>query len=282
MNGVLLVNKPSNYTSRDIVNIVGKMLGTKKVGHTGTLDPMATGVLVLCIGNYTKLVDIITCTNKEYIAEITLGTDTDTLDITGNVINDIDAIYNKEAIIKVLKEFNGKYMQEVPIYSAIKIKGMKLYDYARACKSVELPKREVEIKEIELLDVRYDNNKTIFSIKTLVSKGTYIRSLARDIALKLNTVGCMSKLTRTMQGKFSISSCCSLDDIKESKYKLLNLDDILDYKIIDVDDKLDKLVRNGCPIDNIYKEEYIIFKGNNLLVIYKDNNGILKSYVKLK
>lgn len=126
MNGILLVNKKENWTSRDVVNKVGKILGTKKVGHTGTLDPLATGVLVLCIGSATKLNEILTSTYKEYEAEITLGLLTDTLDITGNELKEEKVKVNKEQILEALNKMTGKYVQEVPIYSAVKVNGRKL------------------------------------------------------------------------------------------------------------------------------------------------------------
>ena len=197
MNGVLFINKEKGYTSRDVVNIISKHLKVKKVGHTGTLDPMATGVLIVCVGSATKLVDIITNEDKEYIAEITLGIETDTLDITGNIIKEEKVKIPKEKIIEVINSMKGSYNQEVPMYSAIKIDGKRLYEYARNKEKIDLPKRLVNIKEINLIDdIKYINDKTIFKIKCLVSKGTYIRSLVRDIASKLNTIGVMSELIR--------------------------------------------------------------------------------------
>ena len=167
MNGILLVNKEKNYTSRDIVNIVSKKLKTRKVGHTGTLDPLATGVLVLCIGNATKLVEILTSTEKEYEAEIILGIKTDTLDITGNILKEENTFKTKEEIESVLQKMTKKYEQTVPIYSAVKINGKKLYEYARNNEEIELPKRMVEIKKLELInDIKYIEGKTIFKIRT--------------------------------------------------------------------------------------------------------------------
>ena len=155
MSGIIVINKPSNYTSRDIVNIVSRELHTKKVGHTGTLDPMATGVLVVCAGEATKLVELITDTYKEYEAEITLGILTDTLDSEGNILKEEDVSFTKEEITKAISSMKGKYIQEVPIYSAIKVNGKKLYEYAREGIEVTLPKREVDIKEIELISDIY-------------------------------------------------------------------------------------------------------------------------------
>ena len=277
MNGIIIINKPQGITSRDVVNIAIKKLGIKKIGHTGTLDPIATGVMVICIGPSTKLVDMLTSNDKEYIAEVTLGIKTDTLDITGNVIDTLDVNVTKEAIINVLNSFKGKYMQEVPIYSAVKINGKKLYEYARCNEKITLPKREVEIKNIELLD--YNKNK--FTFKCLVSKGTYIRSLIRDICDKLNTLGTMSKLTRTKQGKFSIDECISIDSISRDNIK--NIKDILDIKKIIVDDYLKFKIINGQILDNIYNTNEVLFINNNEVLaiykIYEKDNKKLKPYI---
>lgn len=273
MNGILLVNKKENWTSRDVVNRVGKILGTKKVGHTGTLDPLATGVLVLCIGSATKLNEILTSTYKEYEAEITLGLLTDTLDITGNELKEEKVNVNKEQILEALNKMTGKYIQEVPIYSAVKVNGRKLYEYARAGESVELPKREVDIKELELIgNIKYTDNKTIFNIRCLVSKGTYIRALVNDIANSLNTIGVMSKLTRTKQGKFKLENCYKIEDIESGNYKLISIAEALNnFPKVVVDGYLENLIKNGAVINDEWKQEHILFinKNNCLLALYK-------------
>lgn len=269
MNGVLIVDKPKGVTSRDVVNEVIKKFSTKKVGHTGTLDPIATGVLVVCVGSATKLVDELTCNDKEYIASVELGTLTDTLDNTGKILKEEKCIRTKEEIIIALNRFKGKYMQEVPIYSAVKIKGKKLYEYARENKNVELPKREVEIKEIELIgDIEYTNDKTIFKFKCSVSKGTYIRSLIRDIASILNTVGIMTDLRRIRQGKFKIEDSVVINDISDNN--LINIIDILDYKKVELTNNLEKKVLNGAIIDNIYNSGEVLFTSDNeAIALYK-------------
>lgn len=282
MDGILIVNKPSGYTSRDIVNQVGKLLNTKKIGHTGTLDPMATGVLVLCVGKATKLVELLTADEKEYIAEVTLGINTDTLDITGNILENRNTNISKDNIIKVLNKMLGFYEQEVPIYSAVKINGKKLYEYARNNQNVILPKRQVEIKKLELMgEVRYEHSNTIFNIRCVVSKGTYIRSLIRDIANNLNTIGVMSQLKRIKQGNFDINDSYSLDDIESGNYKLLNIATCLTgYKNVVVDDFLKLKIKNGALLKQLYDSDTIVFKDvdNSVLAIYKtyekDNNKI--------
>lgn len=280
-DGILIIDKPIDYTSRDIVNIVSKNLKTKKVGHTGTLDPIATGVLVICISKATKLVDYLTSTYKEYEAELILGIKTDTLDITGNILKEEKSIKSKEEIEQVLTNMIGNYYQTVPIYSAVKINGKKLYEYAREGKDVELPKREVEIKTLELLDIKYEDDKTIVKIKTLVSKGTYIRSLIEDIATKLNTIGTMKNLRRTKQGKFDIKDCYKLEDIENNRFKLISIEDTLnDIYSIEVDDNLYKKISNGAIIDNIYNKNLILFKKNDrIIAIYETYS---KDLTKLK
>lgn len=173
IDGIIVVNKNAGMTSRDVVNVLCKIFNTKKIGHTGTLDPIATGVLVIAIGKYTKLVDKITSLDKEYIAKVKLGIKTDTLDITGNILEKRKCNVYKEALINTLNSFVGSYNQVVPKYSAIKINGKKLYEYARRNIEINLPSRKVEIKNIELLEFNNDS----FTFKTKVSKGTYIRSL---------------------------------------------------------------------------------------------------------
>ena len=189
MNGVFLVDKEAGVTSRDVVNEIIKKTETNKVGHTGTLDPLATGVLAVCVGRATKLVDYLTNADKTYIAEITLGIETDTLDLEGSVLKEEIPMITDENIFQAVMSMKGKYEQEVPIYSAIKVNGKKLYEYAREGIAVELPKREVEIYDISVVSpVVRENNKIVFSVECSVSKGTYIRSLVRDIAYKLNTI----------------------------------------------------------------------------------------------
>ncbi len=285
MNGIIIIDKPKNYTSRDIVNIIGKKLHTKKIGHTGTLDPIASGVLVLCLGKYTKLVDILTAYDKEYIATAVLGIDTDTLDVTGNILKEekINPI-SIDKIENALKHFIGKYYQEVPKYSAVKINGKKLYEYARNNEDVVLPKREVEIKNIELIDVPiYKNDKIIFKFKTTVSKGTYIRSLIKDIGDFLNVSASMMDLRRIRQGNFSIDECNKIGD---TNYKILSIEDVFNYPIINIEtEKLKKQILNGSLIENIYDSDIVMFKlGNNVVALYKiydKDKTMMKSYKML-
>ena len=273
-NGILMVNKPSGITSRDVVNIVGKTLNTKKVGHTGTLDPMATGVLVLCLGNALKVCELITANDKEYIAKVILGIETETLDTTSPIINTKKTNITKEEIEKVLNSFKGSYLQEVPKYSAVKINGKKLYEYAREGKEIELPKKMVTIYDIQLIsDITYYNDTTSFYIKITVSKGTYIRSLIRDIGYKLNTYGCMDSLERTRQGIFNIDNSYTLEEIKNNNYKLLSIEKSLpNIPLVEVDNKTLFKMRNGVKLKKFFTGDMAIIKQKNKVVaIYKND-----------
>lgn len=273
MNGILVVNKSKGVTSRDVVNSVCKILNTKKIGHTGTLDPIATGVLVLCIGKATKLVEILTNDDKEYIATVKLGILTDTLDMDGKILKEEKVYVTKEKLINALNSFVGTYEQEVPIYSAVKIDGKKLYEYARSGKKVNLPKRNIKIKNIELLELNYEEYK----FKVSVSKGTYIRSLIKDINEKLGIIGSMSDLKRTRQGKFNINDSYDLEKIKNGDYKILSINDVLkDENCVIIDDNLYEVIKNGVIINNIYSNDIVTF-------IYKDEViAIYKVYEKDK
>ena len=284
MDGIILINKPLGYTSRDIVNIVSKQLGTKKVGHTGTLDPNAAGIMVLCIGKALKMCELLTIHDKEYIASIILGIETDTLDMDKNatILKETNANIEKSDILKVLNKFKGKYLQEVPLYSSVKVNGKKLYEYARGHISVKLPKKMVEIKELTLIsDIIYKNDKTYFDIKTVVSKGTYIRSLIRDIGVKLNCPAVMSALVRTKLGNFKIEDANSLDDIKNNKFKLHAITDVFsNIPTIKVNDEIACKVKNGCYFTNLfdYDMSFIIDNNNSLLALYKKKNNTCFPY----
>lgn len=272
MDGIILIDKEKGITSRDVVNIVCKHLNTKKVGHTGTLDPIATGLLVLCANEGCKLVELLTGHNKEYIAKVKLGIKTDTYDITGSILEENnDYKLDKEKLIETLNSFLGEYNQVVPIYSSVKVNGKKLYEYARSNTPIELPIHKVKIEKISLLDLQKDS----FTFKVTVSSGTYIRSLINDIGTKLNIPMTMEELRRTRVGNFSIDNVCDIDNLK-----VISIMDALDMPKIEVDDYLYKKVSNGVKIENSYNSDYVLFiKDNNPVAIYKSSdNGIMKSY----
>ena len=277
MNGLIVLNKDKGKTSRDIINSLNHIFNIKKIGHTGTLDPLATGVLVCCIGKYTKLVNLLTSETKEYIAEIKLGIKTDTQDITGNVISTNTFNITKSDILKVFDNFPKEYIQTVPLYSSVHVNGKRLYEYARNNTKVTLPKREVSIYNLELISF----NKDIITFKTKVSKGTYIRSLIEDICSNLNTCGTMNNLIRTKQGNFSITNSYTLEDIKNGNYKLLNIKEFLDYPVIELPDTLINKVLNGNSITNTFNitNKVIFTYKQKDIAIYEVNKEDLKPYI---
>ena len=284
MNGILVVNKPLGYTSRDLVNLVGGILHTKKIGHTGTLDPNATGVMVLCVGKALKVCELLTNHDKEYIAEVILGIETDTLDTDSNatILQDVNVNIKKEEIISTIRSFKKKYLQEVPLYSSVKVNGRKLYEYARTKTAVTLPKKEVEIFDIMLCsDIDYRDGKIYFSIKTTVSKGTYIRSLVRDIGNALGAPAVLNKLTRTKLGKFSIEDCYELDDIKNNNFKFVDITESLpDIPKIKVNYELATKVKNGAVLNKFFDDDmaFIIDMSDDLLAIYRNDENKTRPY----
>lgn len=283
MNGIIVINKPKDYTSRDIVNIVSKKLNTKKVGHTGTLDPLATGVLVLPIGRALKVSELLTSNTKEYIAEVILGYETDMLDITGTEIKRNIPSVTKEELLKVLKSYIGKYNQEVPLYSAVKVGGRKLYEYARSGTPVIPPSKEVEVYSLELIsDLKHIKGAVEFTIKCEVSKGTYIRSLIRDIAYSLNTYGTMKNLIRTRQGIFTLKDAYTLKDIEENNYKLLSIKECLpNIKTTVIEEPLLTKVKNGMVLDKFFKENMSLLldkEGKEIAIYIASGDNKVKLY----
>lgn len=248
MQGLLLINKPEGITSFSAVSKVKWLLHQKRVGHTGTLDPMATGVLPIFVGRATVLCGMILDADKEYIAEIELGTTTDTLDKTGTVLSQSEVKVTKSELENVLKTFLGKQKQIPPMYSAIKKDGVRLYDLARKGETVERKPRDIEIYEIELLSF---NDKT-FKIRVLCSKGTYIRSLSSDIGEKLGTGAVLTALTRTKTAGFDIGECVDLDSLTPeniSSYLLSPENAVLGYDEITVSDGQANRFINGGELD---------------------------------
>lgn len=282
-SGILIINKHEDFTSRDVVNKVSRILKTKKIGHTGTLDPIATGVLILCIEDATKLCELLTSEYKEYIATIKLGIKTDTLDITGKIIETKEYKITEEQIKKVLNSFLGTSIQTTPLYSAVKVNGKKLYEYAREGKKVELPKREINITDIELLS--FQNDEIVF--KTTVSKGTYIRSLIDDICYKLNTVGTMASLIRTKQGKFLLQDSYTIEEIEQGNYNILTIKDALsDLESIIINEDVYNKVKNGSIIEKKFKSDIanLIYEDKIIAVYqtYHKDNTKAKPYKMFK
>ena len=303
MDGIILINKEKKYTSHDVVAKVKKILKVK-VGHTGTLDPNATGILPLLLVNATKISKYLINHNKEYIAELKLGVKTDTADGEGKVIAEkqvnLEEIFENinESIQQILNSFVGKTLQKPPMYSAIKVNGKKLYEYARKNEKVEVKSRQIEIYKMEL--IKLDLKENIIKFKVRCSKGTYIRTLCEDIAEKLNTYGYMKELQRTEVGDFKIENAITIgeleelvnenklkDKINEEALNIVNSKDrkyfikieelFMDKKIINLDEDLLNKFLNGVMIKNNNIDGiYRIYNKNNYIGIGVNKNQKLK------
>lgn len=278
MNGIMVVNKEKNMSSHDVVNKVRKILGTKKVGHLGTLDPLATGVLVLTINDGTKLAQFIENVDKTYIATILIGKSTDTYDSEGQ-INDCKEvpIIEQSVLENALKHFIGTSKQTPPIFSAIKKNGKKLYEYARKGEKVEIEPREITVKSIRMVTTPLFIDKTCqFSFEVTVSKGTYIRSLCFDIAKYLGYPGYMKDLIRIRSGNFSIDNASTIDDIEKGEYSFYSMLDSLKGEVILDDISLINKAKNGMKISKIE----ILNIVNNLphQIVIKDKENLKAIY----
>ena len=286
MNRIFILNKPLEFTSQDAVSKLKKILNQKKAGHTGTLDPMATGVLPILVGETTKLSKYLVEHKKTYIAVLKLGTCTDTGDSEGKIIEekkvDIENL-TKDKVEFVLNEFLGKQIQTPPIYSAIKINGKKLYEYARNGMEVEIPKREIEIYNIKL--IKLDKNEKEIEFEVECSKGTYIRTLCEDIAKKLDTIGYMKSLTRTKVNNFKLEDTITFKDLENNKnneewllHNSYTMEEIFDYlPKLELNDRKKELFLNGVQLT--FKEKdglYNIYNNKNYLGTGTIKNELLK------
>ena len=279
MDGIILINKEKDYTSHDIVAIVKKILNTK-VGHTGTLDPNATGILPLLIGCGTKLSKYLINHDKIYTAVLKLGIKTDTADVTGNIIQEEKAPkIDEKQIEKILKEYVGEQEQLPPMYSAIKVKGKKLYEYARQGKSVEVTSRKINIYNLVLEKYDYDSNEITFTVEC--SKGTYIRTLCEDIAKSLNTIGTMKELHRVKVGEFYVENAVTISELKENatnekwlKKHIITIEQLLENK--------QKLVLNVEKLEKFLNGVKLNVKSISQLEILEISNGICLVYDETK
>lgn len=286
MKGILIFNKPKGITSHDVVYILRRKTGIKKIGHTGTLDPLAEGVLPMCIGKATKVAEYISADTKEYIARLEFGYETDTYDITGTITKTTDYIPTIEEVRSILKEFTGEILQEPPMYSALKHNGKKLYELAREGITVERKKRKITISNLEILNIISDKE---IEIKVNCSSGTYIRSLVRDMGIALNSLCTMTALKRTQVGNYKIE-----DSITKEELDLMSLEE-LEEKIISMDTALSDLEEfilpewfynraiNGVQFilkKNVEEKLYRVYCNNEFLgigeVVTKDSDQRLK------
>lgn len=262
MNGIINVLKPPGMTSHDVVGYLRKITKIKKIGHTGTLDPGAAGVLPICIGKATKIVDYIMNDRKEYICELTLGNATDTCDKYGEFLyaDDLDCSNVKsEDLVSVLESFRGEITQVPPAYSAVKINGIRAYDLARQGKEFDVPSRKVTIYDIELLS--FNLPKAMLKIEC--SKGTYIRSICRDIGDMLGTRAYMSFLLRTRTGNFTLDNAYTLEEINSTNIESMLVDAgfALNMRNVYLDEEMSKYILNGRPVrvcmDGIIEDELV-------------------------
>ncbi len=273
MDGVLLVHKPAGMTSHDVVNRIRKIFHTKKVGHCGTLDPEATGVLVLCIGKATKALQFLMSETKEYQATLVLGQATDTYDASGQVVDQktFQGVFNVD---NVLQSFVGLQEQLPPMYSAIKVNGKKLYEYARNHEKVEVQPRSIVIHRIKLID----QHDQFITFRVQCSKGTYIRSLCVDIGQKLGYPAHMQKLVRLASGHFRLENCFSLEDIEQGHYHMLSLEEAFQhFEHYVVEDA--QIVYHGKKIKSDIDHQVVVCnqEGQVLAVYGPDGTGYLKS-----
>lgn len=287
LDGIVIINKPKGCTSHDIVNKAKRIFNTK-VGHTGTLDPNATGVLPLLIGQGTKLSYYLIEHDKEYTVTLQLGIKTSTADSEGSVIEEKkvnEELFLREKVEEVLKSFLGRGKQVPPMYSAIKVKGKKLYEYARRNEIVELTPRDIEIYNIELLKMDKEDKKVIFHVKC--SKGTYIRSLCEDIAEKLETVGYMKELKRTLVGRFSLKDSITIEELEQNKDNIeyikdnvITIEEFFEKQNEDIylNERKLKLFLNGVQLTyNLSEGLYRIYDENRKFVgIGLVKNNLLK------
>lgn len=277
MDGIINIYKPIGMTSHDVVNRVRRIAGTKKVGHTGTLDPDAEGVLPICINRGTKVADMLTMSDKRYTATFSLGITTDTLDIGGTVLSERPVNVTREQIADCIKSFEGKIEQVPPMYSAIKVGGRKLCDLARKGIEVERKSRTVEIYEINIIDVKDSS----FTIDVKCSKGTYIRTLGSDIGEKLGCGAVMTKLVRTQSSIFKIQDSVKLEDLTPENYcdYVILADELFDCeKIVVKGDILSKVLNgNAIKYDGAEGEQYKVYdEEGRFLCLSKMSEGMLR------
>ena len=288
INGLIIVRKEKGYTSNDVVQILRGILKQKKIGHTGTLDPDAEGVLPVCLGHGTKLVEMLTAQEKEYEAVMRLGLTTDTQDISGKVTGTDSSVVTEDMLSNAAAAFTGEYMQTPPMYSAVKIGGQKLYEIARKGKEIDRPARQVMIYSLELTGFAYPDA----SIRVCCSKGTYIRTLCHDIGQRLGCGACMTALVRTRSGRFTLDGALTLEEIKALvsddtiMTHILSLEELLsEYPALKVQSETaHRMLRNGNKlltaelIPNGHDE---MLKDSQLVRIY-DGDGILTAVYRYR
>lgn len=287
MDGIINVYKEQGFTSHDVVAKLRGILHIKKIGHTGTLDPDAVGVLPVCIGKATKLCGLITDWNKTYEAVMLLGVTTDTQDISGSELSRNDVNVDERQIVEAVSSFVGEYDQIPPMYSALKYNGKKLYELARDGIEVERKPRRVVIESIRINDINLSDSQKTVTFTVECSKGTYIRTLCDDIGKKLGCGACMMKLTRTRVGSFGIDDSFTLNQIAalvlkgEFDDKIVNIDSLFHYESVIIKEEYNRLLYNGNRLlyegDVSEGERFRVYDSNNIFIgIYEVVEGFLQ------
>lgn len=278
MNGILVIDKEQGWTAQDVVSKLRGITGERRIGHTGTLDPMATGVLPIVIGKATRVSDFLMADDKEYLCEITFGQATDTEDIWGNVIATTDQMPTEDSFCSALSSFEGPGLQTPPMYSAIKLGGKKLYELARAGKTIERPQREVVFHEFELIEFSDDHAK----FRAKVSKGTYIRTLCKDLGETVHSMAVMSKLRRIRSGSFSIEDAITIGEFeglsKEDQIKrLIPMDQALNLPSVMLDAKDSERVLQGqrIPTEVQFQDWVKVYGESTFLGLGQIVDGVL-------
>lgn len=281
LNGIIVIDKEPGFTSHDVVAKMRGICGQKKIGHTGTLDPAATGVLPVCLGSATKLCDMLTDKDKEYVAELLLGVETDTQDTTGQVLRERQVSVTSEQVRECAASFVGDIMQVPPMYSALKINGKKLYELARAGREIERQPRPVTIRELEILEIRLP----VVKLRVLCSKGTYIRTLCADMGEKLGCGGAMQSLRRTRAGSFFLREAVTLGELQRLKDEgrleevLQSVDSVFsDCPALHVSGGYTGLVDNGNPFLPEQSCEKLCHEPGRWVRIYRQDDSFVGIY----
>lgn len=282
INGIIIVDKESGFTSHDVVAKMRGICGQKKIGHTGTLDPAATGVLPVCLGNGTRLCDMLTDKEKEYVAELLLGVETDTQDTTGKILAEHPAEVSETEVRKVCDSFLGDYEQVPPMYSALKVNGKKLYELARAGKEVERKPRPVKILELEILEYRLP----VVKMRVVCSKGTYIRTLCADIGKKLGCGGTVQSLRRTAVGRFTQEAAVTLGQLQQMKDEgrleeaVLPVESMfLNCPVLHVTEENNKLLENGNIVSPEQTKEKSVYGPEQWVRLCRTDGSFVGIYV---
>lgn len=281
LNGVIVVHKEQGFTSHDVVAKMRGICGQKKIGHTGTLDPAATGVLPVCLGSGTKLCDLLADHDKEYVTELLLGVVTDTQDTTGTVMEERPVLVTEEEVRRACMSFLGDYAQIPPMYSALKVDGKKLYELARAGKSVERKARPVKILELEILEIRLP----VVKMRVACTKGTYIRTLCHDIGALLGCGGAMKSLLRTRVGIFGLESAVRLDELQDMKDNCVLADAVLpvdrifeDCPVLHVAEPYCRLLDNGNALTPEQTKENVRYQAGRWVRFYREDESFAGIY----